>query len=344
VTSRKDPVGGGVRRKWYPPESHPAPLTGRRHRGRRRRAPALSTGCSVRSCRSRNRPAARPDGHRPGRRAQLDHLEHRPLHLDQGWRWLEGSHERRQARGGGAPCSDRVPRRADAGDGRLRTKLPERSARSRCAPIAPTWCTGTLLAGTADVELAIAFQQSFGAGLFGGPASSPARFRQRHAWIELSGELVEYHLAAGETCASTLATWACSTKASTSRSCRSGHQEHGVRRRQHLSRGAHRAGTCGCSPCRCPTWHTLSSPTSKAATRTRRTRAPASSPCSRADPTPRAERRWGHVMSPARATSRAAHEGTVMGVPGIWNGESPQWRMRCWKTKADTLMQLARSS
>jgi uncharacterized protein (TIGR00266 family) len=56
------------------------------------------------------------------------------------------------------------------------------------------------LAGTADVELAIAFQQSFGAGLFGGTGFILQRVSGNGtAWIELSGELVEYHLAAGET-------------------------------------------------------------------------------------------------------------------------------------------------
>jgi len=55
------------------------------------------------------------------------------------------------------------------------------------------------LAGTADVTLQIGFQQKLGAGIFGGSG-----FVLQHlagngtAWVELSGELVEYHLAPGE--------------------------------------------------------------------------------------------------------------------------------------------------
>ncbi len=55
------------------------------------------------------------------------------------------------------------------------------------------------MAGTNDITMNIGFQQKLGAGIFGG-----AGFILQHlsgtgvAWIELSGELVEYDLAAGE--------------------------------------------------------------------------------------------------------------------------------------------------
>jgi len=78
------------------------------------------------------------------------------------------------------------------------------------------------LAGTADVELAIAFQQSFGAGLFGGTGFILQRVSGNGtAWIELSASSSSTTSRPARPCASTLATWACSTKASTSRSCRS---------------------------------------------------------------------------------------------------------------------------
>lgn len=55
------------------------------------------------------------------------------------------------------------------------------------------------LAGTADVNLSIGFQQKLGAGIFGGSGFILQRVGgQGTAWIELSGELVEYHLAPGE--------------------------------------------------------------------------------------------------------------------------------------------------
>jgi uncharacterized protein (AIM24 family) len=56
------------------------------------------------------------------------------------------------------------------------------------------------LAGTPGIELTIGYQQSLGAGVFGGEG-----FRLQHvsgqgiAWIELSGELVPYQLQPGET-------------------------------------------------------------------------------------------------------------------------------------------------
>jgi uncharacterized protein (TIGR00266 family) len=55
------------------------------------------------------------------------------------------------------------------------------------------------LAGTPGVELTVGFQQSLGAGVFGGEG-----FRLQHvsgqglAWIELSGEMIQYQLAPGE--------------------------------------------------------------------------------------------------------------------------------------------------
>lgn len=55
------------------------------------------------------------------------------------------------------------------------------------------------LAATSGVELTIGFQQSFGAGLFAGNGFVLQRVRgQGTAWVELSGELVEYRLGPGE--------------------------------------------------------------------------------------------------------------------------------------------------
>jgi uncharacterized protein (AIM24 family) len=56
------------------------------------------------------------------------------------------------------------------------------------------------LCGTAGVELSIAFQQSLGAGLFGGEGFVLQRVAgQGSAWVEIDGEVVSYTLAAGET-------------------------------------------------------------------------------------------------------------------------------------------------
>jgi uncharacterized protein (TIGR00266 family) len=56
------------------------------------------------------------------------------------------------------------------------------------------------LAGTEHVTLAIAFQRKLGAGVFSGNGFILQRLAgEGVAWIELSGELVEYRLAAGET-------------------------------------------------------------------------------------------------------------------------------------------------
>jgi uncharacterized protein (AIM24 family) len=56
------------------------------------------------------------------------------------------------------------------------------------------------LAGTDGVTLALAFQKKLGAGVFSGNGFLLQRLSGTGvAWIELSGELVEYHLAPGET-------------------------------------------------------------------------------------------------------------------------------------------------
>jgi uncharacterized protein (TIGR00266 family) len=55
------------------------------------------------------------------------------------------------------------------------------------------------MAATKDVTLNIGFQQKLGAGIFGGAGFILQRLGGNGvAWIELSGELVEYDLAAGE--------------------------------------------------------------------------------------------------------------------------------------------------
>ena len=55
------------------------------------------------------------------------------------------------------------------------------------------------MAATPDVNLTIAFQQKLGVGIFSGNGFIMQRIGgQGTAWIELSGELVEYDLAAGE--------------------------------------------------------------------------------------------------------------------------------------------------
>jgi len=56
------------------------------------------------------------------------------------------------------------------------------------------------MAGTEDITLAVGFQKQLGAGVFGGNGFILQRLSgQGVAWIELSGELIEYHLAPGET-------------------------------------------------------------------------------------------------------------------------------------------------
>jgi uncharacterized protein (TIGR00266 family) len=56
------------------------------------------------------------------------------------------------------------------------------------------------LAGTKDISLQLAFQRKLGAGVFSGNGFVLQRIEgQGVAWIELSGELMEYHLQPGET-------------------------------------------------------------------------------------------------------------------------------------------------
>jgi uncharacterized protein (TIGR00266 family) len=55
------------------------------------------------------------------------------------------------------------------------------------------------LAGTPDVRISAGFQQSFSAGVFGGEGFILQRIGgQGRAWVELSGEVVSYDLAAGQ--------------------------------------------------------------------------------------------------------------------------------------------------
>lgn len=55
------------------------------------------------------------------------------------------------------------------------------------------------LCGSPDVELSIGFQQSLGAGLFGGEGFVLQKVAgSGQAWIELDGELVEYQLGPGD--------------------------------------------------------------------------------------------------------------------------------------------------
>src|ERR1700690_621245 len=56
------------------------------------------------------------------------------------------------------------------------------------------------LCGTPQIQIAVAFQQSLGAGIFGGDGFLLQRLSgQGSAWLELSGELVVRDLQAGET-------------------------------------------------------------------------------------------------------------------------------------------------
>ncbi len=60
--------------------------------------------------------------------------------------------------------------------------------------------THGFLCGTPDVELTIGFQQSLGAGVFGGEGFRLQKVSGNgQAWIELSGEIVTYDLKPGET-------------------------------------------------------------------------------------------------------------------------------------------------
>src|ERR1700755_2304655 len=56
------------------------------------------------------------------------------------------------------------------------------------------------LCGTPGVQLGVGFQQSLGAGIFGGDGFLLQKVEgSGHAWIELDGEVVPYTLAPGET-------------------------------------------------------------------------------------------------------------------------------------------------
>ncbi|MBF6331645.1 TIGR00266 family protein [Nocardia transvalensis] len=56
------------------------------------------------------------------------------------------------------------------------------------------------LCGTSDVRVSLSFQRRLGAGIFGGTGFTLQRIGGNgHAWVELSGEVVTYDLAPGET-------------------------------------------------------------------------------------------------------------------------------------------------
>jgi uncharacterized protein (AIM24 family) len=56
------------------------------------------------------------------------------------------------------------------------------------------------LCGTPGVELSVGFQQSLGAGIFGGDGFLLQKLGGTgQAWVELDGEVIPYDLAAGET-------------------------------------------------------------------------------------------------------------------------------------------------
>ncbi|MFI5782145.1 TIGR00266 family protein [Nocardia sp. NPDC051570] len=56
------------------------------------------------------------------------------------------------------------------------------------------------LCGVGDVRVSTSFQRRLGAGIFGGEGFILARVSgSGHAWVELSGEVVQYDLARGET-------------------------------------------------------------------------------------------------------------------------------------------------
>jgi uncharacterized protein (TIGR00266 family) len=59
--------------------------------------------------------------------------------------------------------------------------------------------SGSYLVSTSDVEVSVGLQQKLGAGIFGGAGVIFQRLSgQGQAWVELSGELVEYELQAGQ--------------------------------------------------------------------------------------------------------------------------------------------------
>jgi uncharacterized protein (AIM24 family) len=112
------------------------------------------------------------------------------------------------------------------------------------------------LCATDGVQLSAGFQQSLGAGIFGGDGFILQKVSGTgQAWIELDGEVIPYTLSAGETLRFIRGMWACSTRASASRS-----------RASRASPTCFSAGTafssppslvraaCGSSRCRSPTW------------------------------------------------------------------------------------------
>src|SRR5271165_4682455 len=70
----------------------------------------------------------------------------------------------------------------------------------RCGPTCYTIHRHGFLCAVGDVQLSVAFQRNLGAGIFGGTG-----FALQHltgtgqAWVELSGEIISYTLAPGET-------------------------------------------------------------------------------------------------------------------------------------------------
>ena len=101
------------------------------------------------------------------------------------------------------------------------------------------------LCATSQIQIGVAFQQSLGAGIFGGEGFLLQRLAgQGTAWLELSGELVVRDLQPGETLRVHPGP---RRRLSIERFLpdhhRTRHQEHDLRRRWNLSRLAHRAGT-----------------------------------------------------------------------------------------------------
>jgi uncharacterized protein (AIM24 family) len=70
------------------------------------------------------------------------------------------------------------------------------------------------LCSTSGVSLSVGFQQSLGAGIFGGDGFLLQKMAGAgQAWVELDGEVVIYDLRQGETMRVTLATLGCSRRA-----------------------------------------------------------------------------------------------------------------------------------
>ncbi len=75
------------------------------------------------------------------------------------------------------------------------------------------------LCATPQVQLGVGFQQSLGAGIFGGSGFLLQRIGgQGTAWLELSGELIVKDLQPGRPCACIPVMWARLRRGSTSRS------------------------------------------------------------------------------------------------------------------------------